>query len=487
MLRLNRLQRSLHTSAPLQIFKKKASTDYAANNLFKRGTPKKTAGSIQNFRKTAAYGQFSRDAVKIPAGQLGSAILQLDANNNQTLEKEEDVSSGASGAADLSKGSLDVGSVVQYDIPTRRALSYFGSFQRDQHHELFKERTTMIRGVSLELEKVLENGKNTPSSENRVCLIGDRGVGKSTTLAQAQALAVLKGYIVIPVPYAQELVSGRNDALYNESHGFFAQPMYVKRWMKRVAKGNAAVLKEIAVPKGLASAQYEAHSPKMSENLYNFLLEGRRRRDAFVIMHEFLQILSTSGSDGVQAPVLFTLDELNAFCHNIHSVNRDTHNRPIYHGYLQVPKYFLQYLSGASSFNRGAIIAATTGKYRQNDTIPMGLGVGVSRPEDLVYADKTVYDKTLAAKLKGVRPLVVERYSETESLQMLQLYQNAGLISDKSSASTSASASDEGALSATTTTTTSSSPSSTVMELHLLAGVGNARDLLRTCMEYGCK
>lgn len=505
MLRLNRLQRSFHTSAALQVFKKKATGNASSKNLFKRGTPKKTAGSIQNFRKTAAYGQFARDGVKIEPGQVGSAVLQLS-----TIPED---------GAGSSNTMLTSGSIVQYDIPTRRSLSYFGSFQRDQHHELFRERTTMIREPTIELNKVLDAGCSAPSSQNRLCLIGDRGVGKSTALAHAHALALLKGYVVVPVPYAQELVSGRTDALHNEKYGFFAQPMYVKRWMKRIAKGNKDVLQRVAVPKGLPSAQYEAHSPKMAENLYNFLLEGRRRRDAFVIMDEFLQILSSSSSSSAvkvdnPPPVLFTLDELNAFCHQIHSENRDTHNRPIYHGHLQVPKYFLRYLSGEASFANGVVIAATSGKYRQNQTVPMGLGIGVANAQDLAFAGKKVFDNTLAAKLSGVRPLAIHRYSEFETDQMLQLYRNAGLLGPVSESAVDQLADKAAALSVEAETgaeagasakgetegETGSDPavgevaqpvaSATnprALEQHLLAGVGNARELLRTCIEFGCK
>jgi small subunit ribosomal protein S29 len=419
--------RSFHTSGVVQVYKKKASKDHSANNLFKRGTPKTTSGSIQNFRRTAAHSKFSKLAPEVPADGPGSQILSENAVTAATL--------------------------YQYPVNVRKSLSIFGSFKRDQNHELFKERTTMIReSTSLPVLQIIEEGLASQSKNNRYCLIGERGVGKSTALAQAQALALLKGYVVIPIPNAELLVSGKSDALFNQKYNYFAQPMYVRSWMERIAKGNKQVLETIGLSQDFkqGSASFQAHTAKAVKSLYNFLLEGRRRRDAFVIMDEFLEELTIQS----QAPVLFTLDDINVFADRVYSANRNADNRPIYHGDLQVPKYFLQFMSGNRSFKNGAIIASTSGKFKINDTITAGLGL--SQP--VAYSKINVYDHQLASRFKGVKPLNVECYNLEETKAALDFFSNAKVIG-------------------------SQVDDRLVEEKYLVSGNGNPRELLRSCAE----
>ncbi|ANB13048.1 mitochondrial 37S ribosomal protein RSM23 [Sugiyamaella lignohabitans] len=419
--------RGFHVSAATEVYKKKATHDYSANNLFKRGTPKKTGGSIQNFVKTAAHSKLAKLAPEIPTGEPGSKIMT--ANN------------------------IEPATLYQYPMRVRQQLSTLGSFKRDQKNELFKERTTLVReAYSLPILDLIKNGTTTDSSQNRICLLGDRGVGKSSLIAQAQAFALLRDYVVISVPNPEVLVSGKNDALYNPSHGFFAQPMYVREWMKKIAKANKAVLKSIPVTRDLTkgSGAFQAHTAKAATSLYSFLLEGRRRRDAFVVMDEFFEELSSQ----TKAPVLFTLDDVNVFTDRVFSANRDTDNTPIYHGKLQVPKYFLDFLSGARKFQSGVILTSTSGKFRSNDTITSGLGL----QQPLAYSHIERYDNELASKFTGVKPLEVQRYTLEETKVALQFLSTSKVINNE--------VTDD-----------------YVNEQYIVSGNGNPRDLLRSAVE----
>ncbi|CAN6661001.1 small ribosomal subunit protein mS29 [Trichomonascus vanleenenianus] len=423
------MRAQFHTSQRLLAFKKKASAESTTGSVFKRGTPNADKGWIYNFKETSAYSGLGRNAADLKDGP-GSTFMDV--------------------------GNLAANTIVRYPSTAAKALGVFGSFKRGQQHELFKNKTTLVRErPSLALRELIARGKETASRENRACLTGELGVGKSTGLAQAQAFALLEGYVVVPVPRANELVSGENDAVFHAGTQLFTQPMYVKQWMKRIASGNKALLSAIPL------TQKDYHLPPRKtggpvvtpKNLYELLMEGRMRKNIHDVMDTFMHELSVQTA----APVLFTMDDVNVFTERIYSANVDVHNNRIYHGKLQVPSYFLTFLSGEKSFVRGAVMTALSGSHRVNETITVGLGLQDSATP---YAHPERYDELLSSKFRGVQPIEVPRYTLHELRNLLAFYKQAELIPR-----------DE-------------LTTDFVDQKYVLSGNGNARALLKTCTSF---
>lgn len=407
--------------------KKKPLSDNPLN-LFKRGTPKTSGGgSIQDFKFTAAHSKFAKYAPTIPPDAPGGQTIALN--------------------------SLVPGVIGQYPVKVSKSLANLGSYRRNQRNELFKEHTTLIReSTSLPMFKVIEEGLKTPSRDNRYCILGDPGIGKSTLLAQTHAFALAQGYVVLPITLPYLLLSGGMDATYNHRTKVYSQAMYAKRWLRKVARSNASILKDIKVELDHSeiSGKYQSHSSASLENLLNFTKAGISRRDVFDIADEMLMELANQSD----VPVLFTMDDINVLATKPYSENRNTENEKIYHGDLQFIKHFLDFLSGERTFKKGAIITATSGDYGLNDTIPVGLKMREPDP----YSKLSQYDPKLASKFSGVASFNIEKLSLAEVDTTLQYLQHSQVIRN-------------------------SDLSSSVEEKYFMSGNGNPRELLRSCIE----
>lgn len=398
---------------------------YSGDNKFKQGTPKRTAGPIDDFMKTASYSRAVKLAVAVPGDAQGGVPYDL--------------------------GNLETGRVFQYPVESSKRLAKLGSFQRGQGNELFKEHCVLLRqGISTKILESVEKGSEKSSKDNRLCIIGDSGVGKSSTLAQAHAFAAEKGYVVLAIPRAEDLIDGNSDALFSKKHNLFIQSMLAKRWMKKVARANKQILSQIKPSEAVikSSGAFQPHSSSAMKSLYNFLIEGKNRRDAFEVLNDFV----TEVSNQSVAPVLLTMDNVNAITDRVFSVNRDTQNRPIKALDLQLPKIFFDFLSGERSLTKGLVIAATSGKFSTSSTITAGLGLS----EAPSYASRKEYDYELAAQFKGVAPLEVQRLNQTEANALLDYFHASKLFSEELT-------------------------DNLRHEKYFLSGNGNPRSLLKAC------
>ena len=409
-----------------------------------KNTPKKTKGSsIHSFAHTASYSNYQKNAPELSEELPGTKLL--DGQNPFAGVPEGEISS----------------QVLKYSAESAKALTHFGSFKPGQRHELFKERATLVRASSTAaIFDILKTGTKSSSKLNRYCITGSKGVGKSTALAQAQALAIENGYVVIPVPQCLDLVSGEFDAVVNKKQkdsGVFQQPMYVRRWMERIAKGNKELLNSIKISQDYTfetpGSQKKLKFVKGESSIYN-MLSNRSHSERCDIVDAAITELATQ----TDAPVLFTMDEINVFAAHQYARNRNTENKPIYHGNLQVPKTFLQFFSGEREFKNGAIIAALAPYYKGSQTVTVGLGLQEKADP---YARPEEFDPVLANKFLangGVKPLDIAPFTLEETQTVLSYYSNGGVFSEPVS-------------------------ESLVQQKYFLSGNGNPKALLKSCVE----
>lgn len=398
-------------------------------------TPKKGKNtSIHPFAHTAAYSNFQKNAVELSEELPGTGLFE--GQNRASLE--------------------DAPRVLRYSNETAKSLTHFGSFKLVQKNELFKDHATLVRPDSTPaLFDFIKKGVSGSSKTNRVCITGTGGVGKSTALAQAHAIALENGYIVVPVPRPYDLVSGYFDTAAKTVNGteIHQQPMYAKVLMARIAKGNRALLETIKTTKDYAfdivNSTKKLTFAKGEIDLFS-LLSYRSHSARSEILDAVIEELAIQ----TQHPVLFTLDDLNVFTNFQHAKNRDVNNNPIYHGQLQVPRTFLQFLSGEREFKSGAVLTAL-GPYRTTETISYGLGL---QPHVDPYSKPDVFDPVLAGHLRangGVKPFEISHYSMPETETMLGYYSNAKVFAEPLS-------------------------EPLVQEKYFLSGNGNPKALLKT-------
>ncbi|VEU22313.1 DEKNAAC103646 [Brettanomyces naardenensis] len=386
-------QTSLAIAAARKSFNKKASFDRSKHN-------RKGQGSEKTFVET-----------------LKSSNFKTTAKDAEILEK----------LPTLTVQNLRLGEVVRYNDENLRKMFVSGSFKAHQFNELYSKPTTLIRPTeTVKLADFYSNSiKEEHSRNNRLILTGPTGVGKSTALSQFQAMALgtSGGAILIAVPNAESIVDGSSDFKYNNDTGLYDQQMLARTLLRKLIAANKDLLSEIKisadfVPVHGGKKQQETQKlTKGKSSVLDLALLGVGQQiNSTHVFTTIVQELSTQTT----YPVFITLDNLSAFVQFGMTAYRDTHNDPIYFQKLQIAKTLLDYLSGESTFAKGAIVAATRGsdKHSENDTIPVGLGL----KDPNLYKKFDNFDRNFAevlAKNGGAKNLEVSKLSVDECRALL--------------------------------------------------------------------
>ena len=82
--------------------------------------------------------------------------------------------------------------VVKYSDAAESSLTQLDTFKKYQHHEMFSKPVSMVSDNTMNLENTFMSKLEQETKTNRMCLVGEKGVGKSLLVAQAPALALSK-------------------------------------------------------------------------------------------------------------------------------------------------------------------------------------------------------------------------------------------------------------------------------------------------------
>ncbi|KKZ65814.1 hypothetical protein EMCG_01199 [[Emmonsia] crescens] len=124
------------------------------------------------------------------------------------------------------------------------------AFKTTQGWSLFRRPATLFREETLELGKLI-NGIGDGESEMKGktvkrIITGDKGTGKSVHLTQATTLALLKDWVVVTIPEAQDLTIGHTAyAPSTTDPGQYVQKDAVAKLLQRMVTANAPVLSKL--------------------------------------------------------------------------------------------------------------------------------------------------------------------------------------------------------------------------------------------------
>lgn len=367
--------RALHTSAP--VFAAKPVKAVAQG--FKKGGDgkknRKSSGSHKFYESFVSTGKYSN---KAPELELPTLSSESKANE-----------------------------VVKYSDLQYKRLVHVGAFKKDQFHELFSKPITLVRDETIELRDFIEKANTSSSKENRICFIGESGIGKSTLLAQSQAL-ISQDSIILPISYAFRLVDGSNDFWYDPQLKTYTQPMYLKKFFSKIEYANESVLSKIKLSKeySIENAVKGRQPIKFttSNNLLQVVktkLSPRQRGIAFELLLDELSIQK-------EFPVFLTVDNFGSLPAAPLTKYRNVENKPIYIEELQITKKIFELTSGEKSFNKGGIILSTSSDDLPSLTLDAGLGLVEADP----YAKSLKFNTKLSSKLTGVKALKVDKLSK---------------------------------------------------------------------------
>lgn len=306
--------------------------------------------------------------------------------------------------------SIKENNVVKYNDLQMKKLIISGSFKDNQFRELFQTPITLVTKDTKYMESFVETAMNSDSSNNRICFMGENGIGKSTLLAQTQAMIANKGdAIILPIPYARQLVNGRNDYALDQQTKLYTQPMYLKSFISKIQDLNEKSLKKIKITKEVTIEVNTGHKSSAKINaqrhsLYDLVKLNAAPRSRGKQLDAIIHELTTQTT----IPVFLTIDNFSALTQKGMTEYRDPENKPLHVERFQLGKLLFQFISGELKFSKGGVILSTSSDDRPSETLLGGLNYVKPDP----YTPLHRFDRVLASRLSGVVPYEVSRFSK---------------------------------------------------------------------------
>ncbi|KAL4936116.1 hypothetical protein BDV06DRAFT_205579 [Aspergillus oleicola] len=264
------------------------------------------------------------------------------------------------------------GSVLALPVPMIDQLRAVQAFKPTQGWSIFRRPGTVLRRETLEMgrffDKVSGEGTGKGIVDKRI-ITGPRRTGKTVHLLQAMAMGFTKGWVVITVPEAQELISGTTGymPLSNEQPDLFVQNQATAALLQRTATANKKVLSKLRVSREYHSLP--AIKPGMTlEEVANVGVQDHA--NAWPIFQAlWAELTATSAAAGLEKhftprpPMLVTVDNLGHWMQN--STYHNSKHELIHAHDLVFVRHFLDLLkpgNGQAALpNGGALLYATSG------------------------------------------------------------------------------------------------------------------------------
>lgn len=326
-----------------------------------------------------------------------------------------------------------ISKVVKYDPATLSKLEQLETFQRFQHHELFREPVSLVSDNTIKLNnEFIENLKTKSSRDLRLCLLGDKGSGKSTLLAQNLALASSKygdNVILLHLSSAENIGNGTSDYIYNESLGKYQQPMLTKRWIFKIKRANQAIFSKLKLSTDLTfTSKRVEHTLKKDEHTIADFLRVNIDFGKFAPTTAFQILTRELLYHSKDVPILVSVDNVNALIDHHVTTYKSRDFVPLKTSDFEMGDFFIKVLSGEINFEKGGILAANNNSLgNAGNTLNVSLGLAQHNP----YAKENEFDLNIANRLLsngGLKPFFVKNLSKEESKSLLEFYRESGVM-----------------------------------------------------------
>ncbi|GAB7343924.1 hypothetical protein MBLNU457_1877t1 [Dothideomycetes sp. NU457] len=224
-------------------------------------------------------------------------------------------------------------------------------FKSSQGWHMFRRPATLITSHTQKLAGQLQSIEQGKSMVRQV-LTGEKGSGKSVLNLQAMAMASLKGWIVVHIPEAQDLILGHTSyspIKTSDGKTMYTQPNYTAELLTKIVKGNYGVLSKLQL-----KLSHDLPIPIQSNiSLARFAELGASDPDiAWPIFTAFFRELTAEG----RPPIAYTLDGVAFAMRPTKYLDADV--KPIHAHDLTLLNHFLSFLSGSQSLPNGGLVMA---------------------------------------------------------------------------------------------------------------------------------
>lgn len=369
--------------------------------------------------KPAAYKPKAKAQVKVKKGGMTHLGFK-DAIRSLGYEKLA-MSNSELGLQSLTSES-PAGTVVNYEPSSEKKLATLKSFKKYQYHELSSNPVSLVTSNTVNIRDNFVNKlQNSSSKDNRLCIQGETGSGKSTLVTQASALALSNDVILLHLDHAEKLVNGTSDYIFSKKLNKYQQPMFTRRWINDIRSANEEILKKLPLSKDISFTNKKVdYNLKAGTNtLFDFLSNANESGFQFFV-EELVHHSAT-------VPVLLSVDNINAFTGK--SLTRYFHPdfTPIHFTEFEVGQFILDAISGKISFQKGGVLLSESGDAPSSKTLPVGLNLLEYDPYwKQAECDIDVANSFLANG--GVKSYKVEAFTKSETRSLLSYYRQSGAL-----------------------------------------------------------
>ncbi|KAF4975011.1 hypothetical protein FZEAL_8156 [Fusarium zealandicum] len=354
-------------------------------------------------------------------GERKAFRKRIQLSNNSALPVE------GLGSLDAKNMALDESAGKVFAVPDQvvdhlRALE---AFKTTQSWNLFRRPHVLLRKETVELVKKLE--ASAESKEAVKCVLtGSKLSGKSMTMLQAMAYALLNDWVVFHVPEGQDLTNGNTEysPVADTDPMQFAQPVYCLKMIQSLYRANRAVLEKLQLQKDWSKFT----NLREGATVADLALSAKEAENAWPTLLALWTELTLPG----RPPVLFALDGLAHI--NKVSDYRDPSFNEVHAHDLALVRLFVDALSGKTPLpNGGAIIAVTSAnnshRHPSQELVLSQLEAGqagreVPKPDP--YERK--YDERVYEALKNSWVLRLEGITKDEARSLMEYWGASGLF-----------------------------------------------------------
>lgn len=339
-------------------------------------------------------------------------------------------------ATDFAK--LELGNVKYGEITPAKVFKYesentlktLGSFKKFQYHEMFLNPVTFVSENSVRLSEEFVSKLEGPSKDNRLCLLGEKGSGKSTLITQAQALALSKhenDILVLHIENPEKVRNGSSDYIFNPKTKKYQQPMFTKRWIYKMRQANENLLKKMPLTRDISfqSKRVDYNLKKGTNTLFDFLLHN----------HDFGKTIPTSAftffveeleAHSKNIPILVSIDDFNSIIDQPITLYRHTDFTSIHLSEFEMGDFILKIAGGQINFAKGGVLLAVKGDKKLS-----GKNLSVALKQEAHDPYSKIIDRGIVEALEnngGIKAFSVNNLTKSETEQLLRFYQASGVL-----------------------------------------------------------
>ncbi|KAI4767265.1 hypothetical protein E4T45_14374, partial [Aureobasidium sp. EXF-8846] len=258
-------------------------------------------------------------------------------------------------AANVHDAALE-GQVMGLSNEVIDALRATEAFKSTQGWSLFRRPATLVRKETAELARLMQDVETNKTAVRRV-IYGERGSGKSVLALQAKAMALLKGWIVVHIPEAKELILGNSSYAPSNEAGIYNQPHFTAALLGQLAKANHIVLSKLRL-----SQEHKLSIPIQSNiSLDRLAMMGAADPEIACEIYNALwaelTFASKEGEGLARPPIVFTIDSIAHVMRD--SAYMSPEVTPIHAHDLHIVNHFFRLLSGKATLPNGGMVLAT--------------------------------------------------------------------------------------------------------------------------------